>query len=53
MVALDEVEGIAPVEEVEFDGGARGVIAEAAFRGVASEVDAIRGAMGSAVRICC
>ena len=50
---MDEIEGIAPVEKVEFDSGAGGMIAKAAFRGVAGEVDAIRGAVGSAVRICC
>ncbi|HVA16920.1 MAG TPA: hypothetical protein VMV59_04305 [Candidatus Dormibacteraeota bacterium] len=38
MIALDEVEGIAPVEEIEFDGGAGGMIADAAFGGVAGEI---------------
>ncbi|HEV2298033.1 MAG TPA: hypothetical protein VGR72_05910 [Candidatus Acidoferrales bacterium] len=34
MVALDEVAGIAPVEEIELDGGTVGVVADGAFDGM-------------------
>ena len=53
---MDEVEGIAPVEEVELDGGARRMIAEAAFGGVAGEVGGgsvgVNAAVGT-LGICC
>ncbi|HEV2488895.1 MAG TPA: hypothetical protein VGT03_03735 [Candidatus Acidoferrales bacterium] len=42
VVALDEVAGISPVEEIEFDGGAVGVVADGTFEGVAGRILTIK-----------
>ena len=53
---MGEVEGIAPVEEVVCDGGAGRMIADAAFRGVASKAGGggvrVNAAVGIIMRIC-